>query len=191
MTDSKTSSISQDATAIFAGGCFWCLEPAFAQLAGVKKLTVGFTGGSVPNPSYQQVAHGNTGHIESIQVIYDPAQLSYQQLLDTFWRQIDPTDSGGQFADRGDTYQTAIFYNSEEQKKLAEKSKEKMEKSGIFPAPIVTKILAAKEFYPADESHQQYYKKNPIGYNLYAWGSGRKAYLKNTWKDQANENNSG
>lgn len=173
---------TQYQTATFAGGCFWCLEPAFAQLEGIVDLKVGYTGGTVPNPSYEQVCAGNTGHYEAIQVIFDPQKLSYQQLLDTFWRQIDPTDSGGQFADRGQSYQTAIFYISNEQKQQANESKKKIDTSGIFNKPIVTQILPTKQFYEAEDYHQLYYKKNPLRYQLYSFGSGRKDFLKNTWK---------
>jgi peptide methionine sulfoxide reductase msrA/msrB len=167
--------------ATFAGGCFWCVEPAFAQLPGISSMVVGYTGGSTVNPTYYSVAAGGTGHVEALQVEFDPTVISYQQLLQTFWRQIDPTDSGGQFADRGNEYQTAIFYHSLEQKNLAEVSKKDLDKAKVFPGPIVTKILPASEFYPAEDFHQRYAEKNPIGYNLYAYGSGRKGYLKKIW----------
>lgn len=170
---------SQEAT--FAGGCFWCLEPAFAQVKGIIDLKVGYTGGSVANPTGMQVHYEDTGHYEALHVVFDPKQVTYQELLDTFWRQIDPTDPGGQFYDRGQSYQTAIFFHTDEQKRLAEESKKKMDASGIFPKPIVTKILPAKPFYEAEDYHQQYYKKNPMRYQLYSFGSGRKGYLKKTW----------
>lgn len=179
--DSPSTLSTQEAT--FAGGCFWCLEPAFAQLPGLIDLKVGYSGGDVPNPAYEQVGSGNTGHYEVIHLVFDPSKVTYQDLLDTFWRQIDPTDDGGQFADRGQSYQTAIFYHSDEQKKLAEQSKKKMDASGIFPKPIVTKILPAKPFYEAEDYHQQYYKKNPTRYQLYSFGSGRKPYLHQMWGD--------
>lgn len=182
-----TSSSTEDSDqgiATFAGGCFWCVEPAFAQLEGIESLTVGYTGGDVPNPSYMQVETTDTGHYEALQLKFDSNKISYEKLLDTFWRQIDPTDAGGQFADRGHLYMTAIFYHSPEQKRLAEESREKLDKAGIYSAPIVTKILPAKEFYPAEDYHQQYYKKNPIGYKMYAWGSGRKSYLQEIWGKQ-------
>ncbi|MDQ5951212.1 MAG: peptide methionine sulfoxide reductase msrA/msrB [Patescibacteria group bacterium] len=172
----------QEAT--FAGGCFWCLEPAFAQLEGISDLKVGYSGGKVANPTEMQVHYEDTGHYEVLHVVFDPQKISYQQLLDTFWRQIDPTDPGGQFHDRGQSYQTAIFYHTDQQKKLAEASKEKMDQSGIFPKPIVTKILPAKPFYEAEDYHQQYYKKNPMRYQLYSFGSGRKGFLKKTWDNQ-------
>lgn len=178
-----SNSTSQHKKALFAGGCFWCLEPAFAQLDGVIDQKVGYSGGTVPNPTYQQVGAGGTGHYEVIQVTYDPKAITYQQLLDTFWHQIDPTDPEGQFADKGQSYQTAIFYTTPAEKKVAEKSKQELDESGIFPAPIVTKILPAKPFYEAEEYHQQYYKKNPIGYQLYSFGSGRKGYLNKQWKN--------
>lgn len=167
--------------ATFAGGCFWCVEPAFAQLPGISNMAVGYTGGTLPNPTYKDVTAGNTSHFEALQLEFDPSVISYKQLLQTFWRQIDPTDTDGQFADRGDQYHTAIFYHSPEQKKLAEQSKRDLDEAKIFPGPIVTEILPAKEFYPAEEYHQRYAEKNPIGYNLYAYGSGRKGYLKKMW----------
>jgi methionine-S-sulfoxide reductase len=169
--------------ATFAGGCFWCLEPAFAQLPGIIDLKVGYTGGTVSNPTYEQVGMGNTGHFEAIQVTFDSSKTPYSELLNTFWRQVDPTDEGGQFADRGQTYQTAIFFHSADQKRQAEESKKKMDASGIFPKPIVTKIIEAKTFYEAEDYHQEYYKKNPMHYQLYSFGSGRKSYLKNMWQD--------
>lgn len=178
---SHTKTSREQAT--FAGGCFWCLEPAFAQLDGIIDLKVGYTGGSPSNPSYEQVSAGDTGHYEAITIVFDASKISFERLLETFWRQIDPTDEGGQFADRGQSYQTAIFYNSDEQKKLAEDSKKKMDESDIFSKPIVTKILSAKPFYEAEQYHQEYYKKNPTRYSLYSWGSGRKQFLQKTWPD--------
>lgn len=171
--------------ATFAGGCFWCLEPPFAQLEGVTNVQVGYMGGSITNPSYEQVSTGSTGHYEVLQVSFLPDVLSYEQLLETFWRQVDPTDEAGQFSDRGTQYQTAIFYHSSDQKKAAEASKKKMSESGIFPKPIVTSILPASLFYSAEEHHQQYYKKNPDHYQAYSWGSGRKAFLSKTWQSSA------
>ena len=165
-----TSKVDSQSTATFAGGCFWCLEPAFAQLKGIKDLSVGYT--------------GESGKVEALQVKFDPSKISYPELLETFWRQIDPTDVGGQFYDRGEAYQTAIFYHSEQQKKLAEDSKEKLDKTGIFPGPIVTKILPAFPFKPAEDFHQGYCKKNPLGYKMFSWGSGRKPYLKKIWDDK-------
>lgn len=172
--------------ASFAGGCFWCLEPAFAATKRIESVMVGFTGGTISNPSSEQVYAGGTGHYEALQVIFDPAKISYQELVDIFWRQIDPTDPGGQFADRGDSYKTAIFYYSEEQREIAEKSKEKLAKSNIYPGPIVTEILPAKEFYPAEDYHQQYYQKEPQHYQYYKYGSGRQSYLEKMWGSQLN-----
>jgi len=171
------------AVATFAGGCFWCMEPPFEKLDGVLDVTSGYAGGSEPNPTYEAVSSGTTGHAEAIQVRYDPARVSYQTLLDVFWRQIDPTDPGGQFADRGRQYRSAIFVNSEEQRELAEASKEALAASGRFAKPIATEIVPLKAFYPAEEYHQDYYKKNPIRYAYYRHGSGRDRFLEEAWKD--------
>ncbi len=168
--------------ATFAGGCFWCMEKPFEHLKGVKEVISGYTGGDKKNPTYEEVSSGNTGHREAVQVIYDPKEVSYQELLEVFWRQIDPTDPGGQFVDRGSQYTTAIFYHNPEQKKLAEESKRILEESGIFKRPIVTEILPATEFYPAEEYHQDYYKKNPYRYRIYRFGSGRDRFLESVWK---------
>jgi peptide methionine sulfoxide reductase msrA/msrB len=169
-------------TAIFAGGCFWCMEPPFENSKGVIEAVAGYTGGHVENPTYQQVTSGSTGHYEAVQVTYDPEQISYEQLLDVFWRQIDPTDDGGQFADRGTQYFTAIFYNDDEQKKQAEESKKRLAGLDIYDSPIVTAILPAVTFYRAEEYHQDYYRKNVIHYNSYKKGSGRAGFIKNTEK---------
>jgi peptide methionine sulfoxide reductase msrA/msrB len=152
--------------ATFAGGCFWCMEPPFEKLKGVKGVIPDYTGGHKENPTYEEVSSGRSGHIEAIQVIYDPSQTTYEELLDIFWRQIDPTDSNGQFADRGSQYRTAIFYHTDEQKRLAEKSKEDLQKSGRFSKLIVTEILKASAFYKAEEYHQDYHKKNPGQYKF-------------------------
>ncbi len=168
--------------ATFAGGCFWCMVAPFQQLKGVVKVESGYTGGHKTNPSYQEVCSGDTGHIEAIQITFDPSLINYAQLLETYWKQIDPTDPGGQFADRGESYQTAIFYHDEEQKKEAEASKAKLESSKIFAKPIVTPILPAKTFYPAEEYHQDYHEKNPLHYGLYRQGSGREGFLKKYWQ---------
>lgn len=169
-------------TATFAGGCFWCMESAFEKLDGVKEVISGYTGGHVPNPTYEDVSSGRTGHVEAVLVRYDPAKVSYAQLLDFFWKTIDPTDAGGQFVDRGSQYRTAIFYHTDEQKRLAEASKQELEKSGIFRKPIVTDILPAQVFYPAEEYHQDYYKKNPMRYQRYRLNSGRDQFLKKIWE---------
>lgn len=168
-------------TATFAGGCFWCMEAAFEKLEGVRDVVSGYTGGHVENPTYEQVSAGGTGHAEAIRVRYDPGKVSYKTLLDVFWRQIDPTDAGGSFADRGSQYRSAIFYHSEEQRKLAEASKQALAESGRFDAPIVTEIEAAQAFYPAEDYHQDYYKKHSFRYKLYRHGSGRDQFLKKTW----------
>jgi methionine-S-sulfoxide reductase len=168
-------------TATFAGGCFWCMQPPYDQLPGVVSTTVGYTGGDKPNPTYEEVSSGTTGHVEAIQVVYDPSKTSYHELLILFWRSIDPTDSRGQFADKGSQYHTAIFYHDEDQKREAEESKQALAASGRFKKPIMTAILPAKPFYPAEDYHQKYYKKNGIHYNLYKAGSGRAGFLEKEW----------
>jgi peptide methionine sulfoxide reductase msrA/msrB len=166
---------------IFAGGWFWCMEPPFEKLEGVSAVVSGYSGGTEKNPNYSEVSSGSTTHLEVVQVSYDPAEVSYQDLLEVFWRQIDPTDAGGQFADRGNQYKTAIFYNDEQQRQNAEQSREQLAASGKFDKPIATKILPAGEFYPAEEYHQDFYKKNSAHYNRYKKGSGRVDYLERTW----------
>jgi len=168
--------------ATFAGGCFWCMQPPFANLKGVKEVIVGYAGGEKENPSYEEVCSGETGHVEAVQIIYDPSEITYEELLDIFWKNIDPMDEGGQFADRGYQYKTTIFYHNEEQKKIAEKSKKELEKSGIYNKPIVTEIKNLTNFYKAEEYHQDYYKKNTIKYKMYRYGSGRDQYLEKVWK---------
>ena len=170
--------------ATFAGGCFWCMEHPFEKLEGVIDVVSGYTGGHKENPTYKEVSSGETRHLEAVQIIYDESKTTYSKLLDVFWRQIDPTDLGGQFVDRGNQYTTAIFYHSEEQKTLAEKSKDKLEKSGRYEKPITTKILKASKFYKAEDYHQNYYKNNPIRYKYYRFNSGRDRYLKKIWKDE-------
>lgn len=169
------------ATATFAGGCFWCMEPPFDKLDGVIETIVGYTGGHTENPTYEEVSSGTTGHAESIEVIYDPSKVTYEKLLEVFWRNIDPTDPGGQFVDRGSSYRSAIFYHNEEQKRLAEASKQRLQESGRFNKPIVTEIVPAGPFYRAEEYHQDYYKKNPIRYKFYRLGSGRDRFLRKAW----------
>ncbi len=178
------SEINATGTATFAGGCFWCMEPPFEKLEGVGAVVSGYTGGEKENPSYEQVSSGATGHREAVQVTYDPAKISYATLLDVFWRSIDPTDAGGQFADRGSQYKTGIFYHDDEQKSLAEKSRQALEQSGTFDKPIVVEILPAGPFYAAEMYHQDYYKKNPTHYNRYKVGSGRKGFLESVWSDE-------
>jgi peptide methionine sulfoxide reductase msrA/msrB len=180
---SMKNNTGKTATAVFAGGCFWCTESDFEKVDGVIDAISGYTGGHVKNPSYNQVSAGGTGHLESVKVIYDPSKVSYEQLLDYFWRHVDPTDPGGQFVDRGSQYRSAIFYANETQKRLAEKSKQQLEASGKFNKPIVTEILPLGKFYPAEDYHQDYYKKNPIRYHYYRYGSGRDQFLKKTWGD--------
>ena len=167
--------------AIFAGGCFWCMQPSFDRLKGVLATTVGYTGGHSANPSYEEVSSGRTGHLEAVEVEYDPARVSYKELLRAFWLSVDPTDPGGQFADQGSQYKTAIFYSDEEQRGLAEESKKELAVSSRFKSPIVTAILPAAPFYPAEEYHQNYYQKNVLHYKLYKKGSGREDFLKRTW----------
>ncbi len=167
--------------ATFAGGCFWCMVKPFDKYDGVVEVISGYTGGKTKNPTYNDVSSGTTGHLEAVQITFDPAKISYTELLDIFWKQINPTDSGGQFADRGTQYKSAIFYHTKEQKELALKSKEKLNKSGLFKDPIATEIREAAPFYKAEDYHQDYYKKNPDHYELYRQGSGREEYLKNTW----------
>jgi len=169
--------------ATFAGGCFWCMVAPFAKLSGVIKVVSGYTGGHKENPTYEEVASKTTGHHEAVQITFDPDKISYEELLDVFWRQIDPTDPGGQFADRGEPYHTAIFYHSEEQKQKAEASKRALAASGKFDKPIATKILPAQTFYPAEEYHQDFYKKNPSHYEHYRRGSGRDDFIKKHWKN--------
>ena len=167
--------------ATFAGGCFWCMVPPFENLDGVLDIKSGYIGGNTQNPTYREVSTGKTGHYEAIQITYDPEKVTYVELLNIFWRQIDPTDAYGQFADEGSQYQTAIFYHDEEQKILAEESKEQLQREGVFEDLIVTKIIPATDFYPAEEYHQQYHIKNPEHYQMYKIGSGRAGFLKKIW----------
>ncbi len=170
--------------ATFAGGCFWCSEYDFDRKRGIIKVVSGYTGSKEKNPTYEQVSSGRTEYREAVQVIYDPKRLDYKILLDLFWRSIDPTDDGGQFVDRGPQYTTAIYYEDGEQKRLAEKSKKVLEESKKYNEPIVTKIIRFTNFYPAEDYHQNYYKKNPLRYKFYRKASGRDEYLNNVWKDK-------
>jgi peptide methionine sulfoxide reductase msrA/msrB len=165
----------------FAGGCFWCTEADFEKLPGVVKVISGYTGGTKENPTYEEVSSGTTGHVEAIQVYYDPSKITYEDLLDFFWKHVDPTDSGGQFVDRGAQYRSVIFYHDEEQKQLAEKSKEALEKSKKFNKPVVTEIIKFTKFYEAEGYHQDYYKKHSIKYSYYRHGSGRDQFLSKVW----------
>ncbi len=168
--------------AIVAGGCFWCMESDLEKIAGIKEVISGYAGGKDKNPTYQN--YGRSGHIEVVQIIYDPSVISYSKLLDIFWRCIDPTDAKGQFCDRGHEYSTAIFYLNDEQKELAEQSKDKLVKSGQLKKPVVTKILKAGEFYKAEEYHQDYYKKNPLRYRSYRYNCGRDQRLRKLWGEK-------
>jgi peptide methionine sulfoxide reductase msrA/msrB len=189
MTDAATDKTAARTLekATFAGGCFWCMEPPFEKLEGVKEVISGYTGGQKKNPAYEEVSSGGTGHLEAVEVVYDPAVVTYERLLDVFWRNIDPTDPGGQFVDRGSQYRSAIFYHSEQQKRLAEASKQKLAKSGIFAKPIVTEIIPASVFYRAEDYHQDYYKKSSIKYKIYRFNSGRDQFLEKTWKGKTFE----
>jgi methionine-S-sulfoxide reductase len=169
-------------TAVFAGGCFWCIQPAFDKAKGVTKTVVGYCGGSEPNPTYELVSSEKTGYRESIQITYDPAKISYDQLLDIYWRQIDPTQADGQFTDIGPSYRAAIFYGNDNEKRVAETSKEKLASSGKFKKPIVTEILPAMKFYPAEAYHQKYYEQNPEHFEAFEQGSGRVSFKKKTWE---------
>jgi peptide-methionine (S)-S-oxide reductase len=174
----------QLATATFAGGCFWCMESPFDKLDGVASVTAGYTGGSKPNPTYQQVSAGSTGHAEAVEIKYDQGKIGYAKLLDIFWHNIDPVTPNAQFCDHGNQYRSAIFYHDEEQKRLAEGSKADLAKSGRFHQPIVTEIVAASTFWPAEEYHQHYYLKNPIRYKFYRTSCGRDRRLEELWGRQ-------
>lgn len=173
------------ASAVFAGGCFWCMEKPFDELPGVTSTTSGYAGGKLRNPTYEQVSTGNTGHIEVVRVEYDPDEISYEALVDVFWRNIDPVDARGQFCDKGHQYTSAIFYGSEDEKEIAEKSMRVLEESGRLPTRIATRIVPAAEFWDAEDYHQDYYKKNPIRYRYYRYGCGRDARLEQLWGNEA------
>jgi peptide-methionine (S)-S-oxide reductase len=172
---------AQPAKATFAGGCFWCMEPPFEALEGVISVTAGYTGGTKQNPTYEEVSAGGTGHAESIEVVYDPVKVSYQKLLDVFWHNVDPTTRDGQFCDHGHQYRTAIFYHDDTQQRLAEESKQAIASSIRVPGPIVTEIVAAGQFWPAEDYHQDYYKKNRVRYRFYRYSCGRDARLEEVW----------
>jgi len=171
--------------ATFAGGCFWCMEHPFDQIPGVIAVTSGYTGGQKKNPTYKEVSAGGTGHAESIEVVYDPTKVTYEKLLEVFWHNIDPTAKDRQFCDTGHQYRSAIFFHNEEQNRLAIQSKERLEKNKTFKEPIATEIVQATEFYPAEDYHQHYYKKNPIRYKYYRLSCGRDQRLKELWGDAA------
>jgi methionine-S-sulfoxide reductase len=183
----QNSSPAETRTAVFAGGCFWCIQPAFDKAKGVIKTVVGYCGGTEPNPSYDLVSSEKTGYRESIQITYDPAIISYDQLLDIYWRQIDPTQADGQFTDIGHSYRAAIFFGTDEEKKIAEASKEKLARSGKFNKPIVTEILPAMKFYPAEANHQKYYQQNPEHFEAFEEGSGRVSFKKKTWENKESQ----
>jgi len=167
--------------ATFAGGCFWCMEHPFDEIDGVKSVTSGYTGGGKANPTYEQVSAGTTGHAEAVQVVYDPAKVGYQKLVDVFWRNVDPLTPDAQFCDHGTQYRAAIFYHDDEQKRIAETSKDALAKSGRFNKPIVTQIAQASAFWPAEDYHQHYYKTNPIKYKFYRYNCGRDQRLEQVW----------
>ncbi len=175
-------SINNQAQATFAGGCFWCMVEPFDEQPGIISVVSGYTGGDKENPTYEEVSQNTTGHYEAVQITYDPELFPYESLVKLFWQQIDPTDPGGQFNDRGQSYQTAIFYHNQTQKQIAEQSKQALDNSGKFNKPIVTEILPAKVFYPAEEAHQDYYKTNSFHYQLYKKGSGRADFINQHWK---------
>lgn len=171
-------------TAVFAGGCFWCIQPAFDKASGVIKSVVGYCGGTEPNPTYELVGSERTKYRESIEITYDPAKISFAQLLDIYWKQIDPTQADGQFTDIGPSYRAAIFYGDADEKKIAENSKEKLAHSGKFDKPIVTEILPAMKFYAAEPYHQKYYRQNPEHFEAFEKGSGRVSFEKETWGEK-------
>jgi len=179
-TDMKTNPENLG-KATFAGGCFWCSEADFEKTDGVVEVISGYTGGNTENPGYEEVSSGRSEHLEAVQVIYDPARINYRELLDVFWRHVDPTDAGGQFVDRGPQYRPAIFYHDEEQRRLAEASKQELDRSGRFKKPVATEIRPLTRFYAAEDYHQDYYKKNSLHYSLYRQGSGRDAFIRQTW----------
>lgn len=171
--------------ATFAGGCFWCMQPFFDRTKGVKETLVGYTGGETENPTYEEVSNGDSGHAEVIQITYDPAEVSYEKLLNIFWRNIDPTQENAQFVDHGTQYRSAVFYHSDEQRLIAEASKKELAASGRFDKPIVTEIVKASKFYPAEEYHQKYYQKSAMRYQMYSENTGRKEFKKRHWGKDA------
>jgi peptide-methionine (S)-S-oxide reductase len=179
------SSANGRAVATFAGGCFWCMEPPFDELEGVIATTSGYAGGTLADPTYREVSDGGTGHAEVVQITYDPSEVTYDQLLEVFWRNVDPLDAAGQFCDRGDQYRPAIFVHDEAQRRQAERSKQELADSGRFDQPIVTEIVDAGPFYPAEDYHQNYYEKNAIRYKFYRWNCGRDARLAELWGEAA------
>ncbi len=187
LSTASLSSAAEDGfeVATFAGGCFWCVESDFDAVPGVVRTVSGYTGGTVAEPTYEQVSAGGTGHREAVQIFYDPERVSYAALVEIFWRSVDPTDGGGQFCDRGQSYETAIFANSLEQKQQAEASKGALQRSGVLDRPVVTPIEVARAFYPAEDYHQDYYRKNPLRYNFYRYRCGRDARVEELWGGDA------
>jgi peptide methionine sulfoxide reductase msrA/msrB len=186
-SQAQNSSPAETRTAIFAGGCFWCIQPAFDKATGVIKTVVGYCGGTEPNPTYEIVSSEKTGYRESIQITYDLAKISYDQLLDIYWRQIDPTQADGQFTDIGPSYRAAIFYGNDDEKKIAEVSKENLARSGKFNKPIVTESLPAMKVYPAEAYHQKYYQQSPEHFEAFEEGSGRVSFKKKTWQNKKSQ----
>ncbi len=182
--DGKMASQDKTQVAVFAGGCFWCMEADFNKVDGVIEVISGYTGGQDPNPTYEEVSTGRTSHVEAVKVLYDPERVSYGQLLDVFWRHVDPTDDGGQFVDRGPQYRPVVFYRDEDQRAQAETSRKELEKSGRFSEPVVTPILKAGAFFPAEDYHQAYHRTHAMRYKLYRSGSGRDAFLERTWGEE-------
>ena len=180
----STIALAKTETATLAGGCFWCMFPPFAKQPGIVKVTAGYTGGTKENPTYEEVSSGSTGHVEAVEIVFDPDKITYEKILDRFWRSNDPTDASGQFADRGPQYRSIIFYHGDKQKELAQKSKDALEKSKHFKSKIVTQILPAGKFWPAEDYHQDYYLKNPVHFQLYEKGSGREDFLKKNWPEK-------
>lgn len=184
MVSMADSVVAGEQKATFAGGCFWCVEHPYDHHNGVLSAVSGYTGGLQPNPTYEQVSAGGTGHVEAVEITFDSQKTSYSELLDTFWRQIDPTDAGGQFADRGSQYRPVIFYHNEEQKRLAEASRDTLAASGHFDKSIVVDIVPASTFYPAEDYHQDYADKNPLRYRYYRYNSGRDRFLERIWSKE-------
>ena len=183
----NAASNSGNDVAVFAGGCFWCVESDFDHVPGVVSTVSGYTGGHTKDPTYKQVTGGGTGHIEAVEITFDPAKVSYERLVEIFWRTVDPVDGGGQFCDRGESYTTAIFTKSELQATVANASKQKLDASGKLGSPIATRIVAAGAFYPAEDYHQDYYQKNPVRYKLYRYGCGRDARVEELWGEEAHQ----
>ena len=178
---STVQAASTSAKAYFAGGCFWCMEEAFEKVDGVTAVISGYMGGTVASPTYEEVSAGRTGHAESVEVTYDPTRVTYQKLLEAFWHNVDPLTPNAQFCDHGSQYRSAVFYSSDEEKRQAEESKAAIEQSKKFPSPIVTQLVPSSTFYPAEDYHQDYYKKNPLRYKYYKYGCGRAQRLESLW----------